>query len=202
MLTVVSISWHPDPENAFWQLYGFWHDPPDGPESPGERTAAWIRSYRDAEPPGGVLGPPVTGAGATGVTGLGDPVRSFVTGRDLTPAEAAEFRRELDEAVTGGRTWIMPPVPAAHRGQCQGCGLDDDLDVWGRCAYCAELAALRERNLPGPPLSAWWWYLVPGTLALALGAALLWALLAVALYALLCRRITRPASAGKYSSNW
>jgi hypothetical protein len=167
MLAAVSIFWHPDPEITFWQAA--------------------------TEPPAGVLAPPVTGD-AIEVTGFGDPVRTFLPARALTPEETAEFRREwesLDSWIAAGVlgppviagmtapvTAAVPPYCGTHRGQCQGCGLDDDVDIWSRCAYCAELAALRARNLPGPPLAAWW-YLVPSVLTLALGLVAVWAVLYV-----------------------
>ena len=73
-----------------------------------------------------------------------------------------------------------PPPAAAHRGQCQGCGTDDEVDIWSRCAYCAELAVLRARNLPGPRLNGWW-FTVPAALALALVTLLCYAVASVIL---------------------
>jgi hypothetical protein len=178
----VSTFWHPDPEIAFWQAVT--ESPLCGPERSGDGLAAAGPGDDDPEPPAGVLGLPVTGADAIEVTGFGDPVRSFISLREPTAAELAEFRaaflREVNDPV---RTIVMPDVippwsSGTHRGACQGCGLDDDVDAWSRCAYCAELAVLRARNLPGPPL-AWWWYLVPSVLGLALGLIAVWAVLYV-----------------------
>ena len=135
---------------------------------------------------------------------LGPPALSFLPARALTPEEEAEFRRDWENldaraaaslpgppvlaGMTAPVTAVSPPVRdedafGTHRGQCQGCKLDDSVDIWGRCLYCAELAALRERNLPGPPL-AWWWYLVPSVLGLCLGLIATWAVLYAIFYVL------------------
>lgn len=145
------------------------------------------------------------------VTGLGDPVRSFISLQNsASAAELAEFRRawlsmqpdpaeefrqamdDLDARITvavlgtpvtgASAPEAIPPVAAARRrGQCQGCGTDDEVDIWSRCSYCAELEGLRGLNLPGLPLAAWW-YLLPGVLGLALGLILVWAVLYVIFY--------------------
>ena len=130
------------------------------------------------------------------VTGFGDPERSFIpAARDPSPAELAEVRKAWlaeDYGALDARIAAWPPVtgapapeaprpfPAASHGQCQGCGTDDELEIWGKCSYCAELAVLKSRNLPGPRLSGWW-FTVPAARAFALLAALVYAVLAVVL---------------------
>jgi hypothetical protein len=197
----VSTFWHPDPEIAFWQAAA--GNPPGLPERSGDRTGPAGAGDGDPEPPAGVLEPP---QGAIEVTGFGDPVRSFLPARALTPEEEEEFRRDWENLgcwiaagvpgppviagmIAPGTVTAAPVTPVrdddppfgTHRGQCQGCGLQDRVDIWGRCFYCAELAALRARNLPGPPLACWW-YLVPGVLALGGLAILIWAVLYVIFY--------------------
>lgn len=213
----MSTWWHPDPASAFWQSGDLAGSLPRGPERPGDGLVPAGAGDGDPEPSAGVLGPPVTGA--AGVTPPESPVRTFLPARVLTPAEEAEFRRDwenLDARAAAGVpgppviagmiapgtvTAEIPPVrdddpPGTHRGQCQGCGLDDDVDIWSRCPYCAELAALRARNLPGSPLPAWWslessgpslawwWYLVPSVLGVCLGLIATWAVLYAIFYAL------------------
>ena len=122
------------------------------------------------------------------VTGFGDPVRSFIQ-REPSPAELAEFRAALlREADTrrarspAGRPEVIPPLEKARRrGQCLDCGDSRAVDIQCRCTYCAELADLRARNLPGPPLAAWW-YLLPSVLGFTLGLVLVWAVLYVIFY--------------------
>lgn len=123
---------------------------------------------------------------AIDVTGFGDPVRSFIpAARDPSPGELAEFRKAWLSAgppVTGvPDRKVIPPV-MTHRGQCEGCGLDDDVSIWGKCSSCAELDALRARNLPGPRLNGWW-FTVPAAIALALSVLLLYAVASVMLAA-------------------
>ena len=175
----MSAPWPPDPEFVFWQAAA--GSPPDELWVCGERPEPPAPGDGDPEPPAAVLGPSVTGCPETiEVTGLGDPVRSFIQ-REPSLAEPAEFRA----------AWLLatrPPDPAeklriaieaASPLRCGDCGLDDRaVDSLLRCTYCAELAGLRARNLPGPPLAAWW-YLLPCVLGFTLGLVAVWAVLYV-----------------------
>ena len=175
----MSTFWHPDPESvswgAFWQSRPPAESRPEAPERAGDGISPAAQGDGDAEPAAGFLEPPAL----------------FLTARALTPAEAAEFRRDWENLGCWIAAGVLgPPVlpgmtaPARAAGPCQDCGMDDlPPDDAGRCAYCAGLAALRARNLPGPPLS-WWWYLVPSVLGLCLGLAAVWAVLYVLFYAL------------------
>ena len=185
----VSTFWHPDPEIAFWQSRAGAGDPAGAPERPGDGLAPAAPGDGDPEPAAGALEPP-----AIDVTPLESPSRVFLPARALTPEEEAEFRRDwedLDDWISAGLLGPLvlpgmtaPAPPPRDAGPCQNCGLGDlPPDDAGRCVYCAELAALKARNLPGPPLSRWW-LLVPGVLALGLGLMALWALLYVVFYAL------------------
>lgn len=130
---------------------------------------------------------------AVEVTGLGDPVRTFIpAARDLTPVEAEAFRRALRAGgifpATGARdpaAEIRAAIDGAAPPECRSCGLDDlPVDARGRCRYCVVLEeCLREeRDLaaaPSPESPFRWLHSPAACLTAALAVIVFWVILYV-----------------------